>query len=44
MPENSTKERVDTMRAYGAKVTLTPADEGIEGARDYTENKVHKEG
>lgn len=25
MPENSTKERVQTMRAYGAKVTLTPA-------------------
>ena len=23
MPENSTKERVQTMRAYGAKVTLT---------------------
>ncbi len=44
MPENSTKERVQTMRAYGAKVTLTPADVGIEGARDYAENKVDKEG
>ncbi len=40
MPENSTKERVQTMRAYGAKVTLTSADNGIEGARDYAENKV----
>lgn len=43
MPENSTIERVQTMRAYGAKVTLTPADGGIEGARDYAEAKV-KEG
>ncbi len=44
MPENSTKERVQTMRAYGAKVTLTPADVGIEGARDYAEAKVVNEG
>ncbi len=44
MPENSTKERVQTMRAYGAKVTLTPADVGIEGARDYAEKKVSNEG
>ncbi len=44
MPENSTKERVQTMRAYGAKVTLTPAIDGIEGSRDYAENKVLTEG
>ncbi|MDF0705663.1 MAG: cysteine synthase CysM [Bacteroidota bacterium] len=44
MPENSTKERVQTMRAYGAKVTLTPADVGIEGARDYAEAKVKGDG
>ncbi|WP_106793736.1 cysteine synthase CysM [Aquimarina sp. Aq78] len=44
MPENSTKERVQTMRAFGAKVTLTSADIGIEGSRDYAENKVNKEG
>ncbi len=44
MPENSTKERVQTMRAYGAKVTLTPADVGIEGARDYAVDKVENEG
>lgn len=43
MPENSTIERVQTMRAYGAKVTLTPAEGGIEGSRDYAENKM-KEG
>ncbi|MEG9326850.1 cysteine synthase CysM [Salinimicrobium catena] len=43
MPENSTVERVQTMRAYGAKVTLTSAKGGIEGSRDYAENKM-KEG
>lgn len=44
MPENSTIERVQTMQAYGAKVVLTPADVGIEGARDYVENKVKTQG
>ncbi|WP_340063143.1 cysteine synthase CysM [Ascidiimonas aurantiaca] len=44
MPENSTKERVQTMRAYGARVTLTSADKGIEGSRDYAESKVKNEG
>lgn len=44
MPENATVERIQTMRAYGAKVTLTPADIGIEGARDYAEAKVKQEG
>ena len=40
MPENSTAERVQTMEAYGAKVILTPASKGIEGSRDYAEQKV----
>ena len=44
MPENSTRERVQTMRAYGAKVTLTSSDNGIEGSRDYAETKVRDEG
>ena len=44
MPENATKERVQTMRAYGATVTLTPASIGIEGARDFAENKVENNG
>ena len=35
MPENSTIERVKTMRAYGAEVILTSVDIGIEGARDF---------
>ena len=34
MPENSTEERVKTMRAYGAEVILTSAEKGIEGSRD----------
>ncbi len=34
MPENSTEERIRTMRAYGAEVILTPSDIGIEGSRD----------
>lgn len=42
MPDTATRERVQTMRAYGAKVTLHP--EGIEGARDYADAKVEKEG
>jgi len=44
MPENSTKERVQTMEAYGAKVILTPSERGIEGSREYADNKVVKEG
>ena len=34
MPENSTEERVKTMRAYGAEVILTPADRTIEYSRE----------
>ncbi len=34
MPENSTEERIKTMRAYGAEVLLTSSAIGIEGARD----------
>jgi cysteine synthase B len=34
MPDNSTEERIKTMRAYGAELILTPADDGIEGSRD----------
>lgn len=33
LPENSTRERVDTMRAYGAEVILTPAEKTIEYSR-----------
>ncbi|MFI8379687.1 cysteine synthase CysM [Leeuwenhoekiella sp. NPDC079379] len=44
MPENATKERVQTMRAYGTKVILTSKEIGIEGARDFAEAKVKNEG
>ncbi|MCF6296729.1 MAG: cysteine synthase CysM [Flavobacteriaceae bacterium] len=42
MPENSTIERVKTMKAYGAEVILTSADRGIEGSRDLS-LKLEKE-
>lgn len=37
MPENATVERVQTMRAYGAEVVLTPAEKTIEYSREYAE-------
>ncbi len=40
MPENSTRERILTMEAFGAKVTLTSAKGSMEEARDYAENKT----
>jgi cysteine synthase B len=42
MPANATKERVKTMEAYGAKVTLTPAEGSMEAAIDYVSEKVAK--
>lgn len=44
LPEDSTKERTQTMRAYGATVILTPASEGILGSRDYADKKVAEGG
>ena len=44
MPENSTIERVKTMRAYGAEVILTPADKGMEGAIDQALKLKYKKG
>ena len=40
MPENSTRERVLAMQAFGAKVTLTPKEKSMEGAIDYANDKV----
>jgi len=34
MPENSSQERIDSMRAFGAEVVLVTKEEGMEGARD----------
>lgn len=37
MPDNSTKERVQSMTAYGAEVILTPAEKTIEYSRTLAE-------
>jgi cysteine synthase B len=44
MPDNSTKERVLSMEAYGAKVILTPAAKTIEYSRELAEEMSAKEG
>jgi cysteine synthase B len=44
MPESATAERVKTMRAFGAVVHLTPADQGMEGTIDYAHAKVAEGG
>lgn len=44
LPDDSTKERTQTMRAYGATVIQTPALTGIIGSRDYADKKVAEGG
>lgn len=44
MPESATAERVKTMRAYGAIVHLTSAENGMEGTIDYARAKVAQGG
>ncbi len=44
MPENSTEERVKTMRSYGAQVILTPQELGMEGAIDHALELKYKKG
>ena len=44
MPDNSTRERVLSMEAYGAKVILTPAEKTIEYSRTLAEEMADKEG
>ncbi len=44
MPDNSTKERVLAMEAYGAKVILTPAAKTIEYSRRVAEEMADKQG
>ncbi len=44
MPVNSTLERVQTMRAFGAKVILTPAEQSIEGSIDYARARASQPG
>ncbi len=38
MPDDATKERINTMKAYGAKVILTPAAKTIEYSRQLAED------
>ena len=44
MPEDATRERVLTMEAFGATVTLTPKEKSMEGAIDYANAQVAKGG
>ncbi len=44
MPDNSTRERVLSMEAYGAKVILTPAAQTIEYSRELADEMAEKEG
>jgi len=40
MPEDATGERVQTMKAFGADVILTPKEKSMEGSIDYANAKV----
>lgn len=44
MPESATVERVQTMKAYGADVILTPAEKTIEYSREYAQYLVDQGG
>lgn len=44
MPASATRERVLSMQAYGATVTLTAADKSMEGAIDYAREKIASDG
>lgn len=44
MPENSTLERIKTMKAYGAELILTSAEKTIEYSRELAEEMAEKEG
>ena len=42
MPETMSVERRKIMTAYGAKITLTPGEKGMDGTQDYVEEIVKK--
>lgn len=44
MPDNSTKERILSMKAYGAEVILTPAEKTIEYSRELAEKMAATQG
>jgi cysteine synthase len=42
MPESVSKERIDILRGYGSEVVLTTAEEGVDGAINYVDNKIRE--
>jgi S-sulfo-L-cysteine synthase (O-acetyl-L-serine-dependent) len=44
MPEDATEERIKTMRAFGAELILTPAEQTIEYSRTLAEKMAEEEG
>ncbi len=44
MPSNATPERIKTMKAYGAKVELTPAEKTIEYSRQWAAKQAAEKG
>lgn len=44
MPENSTEERIKSMKAFGAEVILTPAEKTIEYSRELAQEMADKHG
>jgi cysteine synthase B len=44
MPDNATKERVISMKAYGAEVILTPSEKTIEYSRELADEMVTNHG
>lgn len=43
MPESATAERIQTMKAFGAEVVLTPAEKTIEYSREYAEELAQRD-
>ena len=43
MPETMSVERRKIMTAYGARITLTPGDKGMDGAQDYVKERVEQD-
>ena len=44
MPDSATRERVLTMKAYGAEVILTPSAKTIEYSREFAEKEAKENG
>ncbi len=44
MPDHASQERIDTMRAFGAEVILTPSERTIEYSREFAQKMVDEKG